>query len=93
MSKHSITLIIIGVILISVAFFSASNIPLEANKDFIFGTNKHAQQGHLQLTTRERQDMYIEAHVQRRLLQNFYIGTSGLICLFAGLIVSSKKSS
>jgi len=88
MPKYSIILIIIAVILISIAFFNASTIPAQASRDLYFSSN----QKNLNLNTREREDMYIQTHAQRRLLQNFYLGASGLICLFAGLIVFPNKN-
>jgi len=89
MSNCSIKLIVIGAILISIAVFMASSIPLEANKDTF--TYRHKQR-HLELRTREREDMYMQMQADRRMRQNFYIGASGLICLFAGLMAPAKKN-
>jgi hypothetical protein len=35
----------------------------------------------------------MQMQADRRMLQNFYIGTSGLICLFAGLMAPAKKNT
>ena len=87
--RRSIILLIIGVMLIILAFIKASSIPLEANKDF----NRLASKDKLDWSTKESEYIYVQASEHRRLLQNFYVGATGLICLFIGLLRFPNKNS
>ena len=87
MTQRSIVLIVIGVILISIAVATVSSIPLEANK----GLYRHWPKG-VNLQTVESQDMYMQTQAHCKMLQNFYFGASGLICLVAGLMAPPKKT-
>jgi hypothetical protein len=83
----SIILIIVGVILLSIAYQGASSIPLAANRDLSV-LHKQLNNGETWVTSIDRDYgyIYIRAHGHRRLLQNFYLGASGLICLAAGVL-------
>lgn len=84
MSKSTI-LIVVGVILIIIALLDACLIPLDAN---IMLSKEQ-----LKWQTKEGQYLYVQAHGHRRLLQNFYLGASGLICLTIGLLALPGKNN
>jgi len=92
MSKSTM-LISIGLILIGIAFLTASSIPLKANRD-LTTLHKQMKRGNAWVTSIQgtKGDIYIQAHGYRRLLQNFYLGASGLICLSAGLLSLPNKN-
>jgi len=87
--RKSIVLLITGIILIMLAFLKASSIPLDANKDF----RRLYSKGSLSWSTKESEYIYVQASEHRRLLQNFYIGASGLICLLIGLLTFPNKNA
>lgn len=93
--EKSIVLIIVGVILIAMASEAAENLPVRAFKDF--SKNQQLPHDHtfrgVYLNTEGQQKLFIQIHTQRRLLQNFYMGASGLICLAAGLLAFPKKKT
>ncbi len=72
-----IELIVIGAILIVFAYLKAPSIPFEANKDF----RRMSSKCQLDWSTKESEYIYVQGSEHRRLLQNFYLGSSGLICL------------
>jgi hypothetical protein len=78
MTKSTI-FIIVGIMLLGLAIFGAETIPLEANRDYIDIKS-------IPLQSVERQILFIKACERRRLLQNFYLGASGLICLAGGIL-------
>lgn len=95
MSK-SIILIIVGVILIGIAFLTASSIPHGAYKDLLSNGEAVSHDGGfigVPLDTMERENLFMQTHAHRRLLQNFYLGASGLICLAVGLLALSNKNN
>ncbi len=75
-----------GIGLLVFAWVSAAFIPAQANKDFD-GLVRAAggQMSH----TPGFPDAYKQMSANRRMLQNFYIGAAGLICLGTGL--ASRK--
>jgi len=87
--RRSIIILIIGLVLIMLAFVKAYSIPLEANKDF----NRLSSRDKLDWSTKESEYIYVQGSEHRRLLQNFYIGTFGLICLFIGLLTFPNNNS
>ena len=87
--RKSIVLLVVGAFLIIVAFGTASSIPLEANKDF----NRLISKSRLDWSTKESEYIYVQGSEHRRLLQNFYLGASGLICVFTGLLTLPNKNS
>ncbi|MCF7957448.1 MAG: hypothetical protein K9M57_03260 [Phycisphaerae bacterium] len=89
MSK-SIILTIVGIILLGIATISANMIPPEAFDDYTNNQSKETEH-RVHLQTQERETLFIKAHERRRLLQNFYIGASGLACLAAGLLALPNK--
>jgi hypothetical protein len=86
MMQKSTVLLIIGVMLIIAAFLKAYSIPLEANKDF----NRREP---LDWNSKESEYIYVQGSEHRRLLQNFYIGASGIVCLLTSLMTFPVKNS
>jgi hypothetical protein len=82
MTKCNRMLIITGVVLIGVAFISAQGIPKAAHDDF---DKLVKSAGGRMSHTAGFPDNYKKMSAQRRMLQNFYVGAAGLICLAAGL--------
>jgi hypothetical protein len=82
-------LLITGVVLIIVAFLTASPIPKQANNDL----QRLFSKGKLYWATKEGEYLYVQGNEHRRLLQNFYLGASGLICLCIGLLTLPNKNS
>jgi len=93
MSKSKM-LIVVGVLLLAIAFLTASRIPLEANRDLSALHDQHARgRGWVTSLQYNKDNVYIQAHGHRRLLQNFYMGASGLICLYVGLLSLPDKKT
>ena len=80
--KFGRTLVAIGIGLVILAWVSAAGIPKAAHKDFdhlvrsVGGRMSH---------TPNFPDAFKQMSANRRILQNFYVGASGLICLTIGL--------
>jgi hypothetical protein len=81
-------LIIIGIILVIAALFSAKTIPGEANKDF---DRLVRQSGGVITHGQGFPDAYKQMSSNSRILQNFYVGGAGLICLAVGLVGLQRK--
>ena len=75
-------LALIGVTLVIFAWASATSIPNAANEEF-----RNFASGSDDPTTRSASfpELFKQMSAQRRMLQNFYVGTAGLICLAVGL--------
>ncbi|MFX0201617.1 MAG: hypothetical protein ACFFCW_36340 [Candidatus Hodarchaeota archaeon] len=82
MKKLAITITGIGVALLLIALISATRIPWAANKDFDRWLESTR---HRVSYTPGFPDVYKQICANRRILQNFYIGAAGLICLAVGL--------
>ncbi|MFA5863476.1 MAG: hypothetical protein WC975_02185 [Phycisphaerae bacterium] len=80
--KYNRRLAISGAVLLAVAWLSAGRIPKEANEDY-WRLVRNAG-GHLS-STPGFPDAYKQMCTNSRLLQNFYLGGAGLICLAIGL--------
>jgi ABC-type lipoprotein release transport system permease subunit len=87
MNFGKILLVGVGIFLIVTAFISASGIPEAAQKDFDRLVRNAG--GHMSHTP-NFPDAYKQMSSNRRLLQNFYIGAAGLICLAVGLSNCTK---
>jgi hypothetical protein len=79
---------VVGLVLIVAAFFAARSIPREANKDF---DKLVRESGGVMTHGAGFPDTYRQMSSNRRLLQNFYIGGAGLLCLAAGLVGMQRK--
>jgi hypothetical protein len=88
----SIILIIVGVILLGIAFLTAGTIPGEMHRDLISNGELLQKNQGINLFTLENEISFMETHAHRRLLQNFYLGASGLICLAVGLGALPKEN-
>lgn len=82
MMKSAKVVTFIGVGLLALAWVAAAFIPSEAQKDF--DRLVQASGGSMSHTA-NFPDTYKQMSANRRMLQNFYIGAAGLICLGAGL--------
>lgn len=91
--KKSTTLIIVAIIILSFAFFDATAIPRQVYRDLISNGESDRNGKRVPIETIERENLFIETHAHRRLLQNFYLGASGLICLAAGLLALPNKNT
>ncbi len=89
MSKSTL-LIIVGIILIFIACISASSIPLDANRDLKESLKQQSKVKKNKVQIIDPKE-YVVANCHRRLLQNFYLGASGLICLTVGLAALPNK--
>jgi hypothetical protein len=78
----------IGAGLLILAWVSAASIPSQAQKDF--DTLVQAAGGSLAHTP-NFPDTYKQLSANRRMLQNFYVGAAGLICLVVGLCGWKKQ--
>jgi hypothetical protein len=79
--KLGLPLTVIGIALIVIAWSSAAGIPEAANRDFDRLVQASGGMSH----TANFPDVYKQMCANRRILQNFYIGAAGLICLAVGL--------
>ena len=73
---------LIGVVLLGLAWISARGIPRAADKDFSRLVNESV--GYLS-SSPGFPDAYKQMSANARMLQNFYVGAAGLICLGTGL--------
>jgi hypothetical protein len=80
--KFGNVLILTGVILIVIAWVSATCIPSAAYQDFNKFVNS---QGGTFTSSANFPDIYRQMSAQRRMLQNFYVGAVGMIFLTFGL--------
>ncbi len=91
MKTFALIAVIAGAALLAVAFYSAEQIPIKAQADF-FEYAKNSP-----LNSPGFPEAFMQMHAQRRLLQNFYLGATGLILLFVGVQAlccdRSKRSS
>ena len=78
----------IGIGLLVLAWVSAAFVPSQAQKDF--DRLVRARGGYLSHTP-NFPDTYKQMSANCRMLQNFYIGAAGLICLGAGLTCWNKQ--
>lgn len=86
--KSGIVLTVIGIALLAMAWVWAAGIPKAANRDFDrLVSNAGGQMSH----TPNFPDAYKQMSANRRMLQNFYLGAAGLICLAAGLASVKKE--
>ena len=81
-------LTLVGVILVIFAWVSATRIPSAADEDFSSFTSSA---GNPSIRTVNFPDVFKQMSAQCRMLQNFYVGTAGLICLAVGLSRWRKK--
>lgn len=77
-----------GIELLAFAWMSAAFIPSQAAKDFDRLVN--AAGGSMSHTP-SFPDTYRQMSANRRMLQNFYIGAAGLICLGTGLACWKRR--
>jgi hypothetical protein len=89
MTRYSKVLTILGVALVVAASILASGIPKAAHGDF--GRLVKATGGRMHHTP-GYPDVYRKMCAERRMLQNFYLGAAGLICLSAGLRRKSRSA-
>lgn len=75
-------IIFIGVTLLIIAWMSAASIPIQARNDF---SSLVQSEGSLS-TPGDYMGIYQQICANRRMLQDFYIGMAGLICLGVGLL-------
>ena len=80
--KPSRMLTLVGVVLIVSAWVFASGIPKAAHNDFDTFVQKGGGRTNL---TPSVPDAYRRMSAYRRMLQSFYVGSAGLICLAIGL--------
>jgi hypothetical protein len=79
----------LGAMLVLVAFLSASAIPHQAHRDFDALVQSYGARG---LThTPNYPDVYRRMSADRRLVQNGYIGVSGLVLLAAGAFGMTRE--
>ncbi len=76
-------IIIIGITLLIIAWVSAAVIPIQARNDF---TRLVHESGGSLSTPGDYMGIYQQICANRRMLQDFYIGMAGLICLGVGLL-------
>ena len=75
MRTFAVILTIVGASLLLIAFHSAEQIPRQANIDF------REKQSELALKNSDSACTFMQMQSQRRLLQNLYMGSAGLILL------------
>ena len=78
MKTAGLILVIAGALLLTEAFYSAATIPLKAREDFLEYAKSNP------LNSPGFPEAFMQMHAHRRLLQNFYLGTAGLVLLFVG---------
>jgi uncharacterized membrane protein len=78
----------VGIALLVLAWVLAAFIPSEAEKDF---DRLVVAAGGRFSSTPNFPDIYKQMSANRRMLQNFYIGAAGLVCLGAGLSCWKKQ--
>jgi hypothetical protein len=82
-------LVAVGTMLVVVAFLSASAIPRQAHRDFDALVQSYGGLAH----TANYPDVYRRMSADRRLVQNGYIGVSGLVVLAAGAFGMTRERS
>jgi hypothetical protein len=85
----SIALAVAGAAFLLLAHQTAAAIPSEADKDFIEYVRANGG-----LTSPGFPDAFRQMHAERRMLQNSYVGGSGLVLLAAGsfgLVISARR--
>ena len=78
MKTHALIMVILGVLLLGGAFYSAEQIPLKARGDFLEYAKSNP------INSPGFPEAFMQMHAQRRLLQNFYLGAAGSVLLFVG---------
>ena len=82
-------LTITGTVLVFWAWWNAGGIPAEAHRDF--DRLVQANAGRMSHTP-DFPDVYKQMSADRRILQNVYVGTAGLICLAVGLTTMRSEA-
>ena len=78
MKAYASVMVICGVLVLAWAFYSAQDIPMKARADFYEYAKSNP------LNSPGFPEAFMQMQTQRRLLQNFYLGATGLILLLAG---------
>jgi hypothetical protein len=92
MKTFARSLVVIGAVLVLLAYFSTAGIPSAARDDF---AKLLKDSGGSLSHTPTFPDTFMQMGHQRRMIQNFYLGASGLVFLFVGLqaLCRQKRSS
>ena len=92
--KHKVgaKLLLVGILLIALAWFNAASIPWKATQDYAeFYGPPDSKSCYAERISPEPMYFY-DAQVRRRLLQNAYLGCAGIVFLAAGVLRVAKSN-
>jgi len=87
-----IELMVVGILLITLAYINAASIPSRANSDYQKFLGSPDSKSCFEEYTSPNPMHFYNAQVSRRLLQNAYLGTAGIVFLAGGLAMIVKSN-